>query len=95
MIATCELNTRRNLPLPPNHAVQVIRGDGYSELEPPYIIWMVEITPPNRKERLYSIYVDSRDGRILDFAEHPDAPQRPNQAMQRTPTRRSPKISHD
>jgi hypothetical protein len=93
-IATREL-ARRNLPLPPNPTVQVIRGDAVSELESPYIVWMVEITPPNRKERLYSIYVDSRNGRILDFTKHPDTPQRPNQTMQRTPTRRSPKISHD
>ena len=57
VIAISEIAHRR-LPLPPNHTVHVIRGDGISQYEPPYIIWMVEITPPKRKERFYSIYVD-------------------------------------
>lgn len=57
----------RKLPLPPNYTVRVHEGFSFTEFEPSFKLWCVDLGVPDRKEPLYSVWVDQRNGNIRTF----------------------------
>ena len=68
-IATREIAARK-LPLPGAHTVDV--GEGYCAVEvgQSYKLWIVDFRVANRKDPLYSVWIDQRFGVIDEFKDH-------------------------
>ena len=95
---------KATLPLPVHYTVTVIEGSSAPEPGAGYRLWGVEFRVPSRTEPLYTVWVQQGSGKVEGVTDyvveepepvHDRATPRPNQAMQRTPTRRSPQTSHD
>jgi hypothetical protein len=60
----------RKLPLPENHTVDVSERIFALEVEPSYRIWRIEFHVTGRKDPLYSVWIDQRNGMVEDFTDH-------------------------
>jgi hypothetical protein len=56
----------RKLPLPKSHTVDVSERVVALEVEPSYRIWRIEFRVSGRKDPLYSVSVDQRNGIVED-----------------------------